>query len=106
MPTVNLDKVVCNQSKIKESELNFKIEELSSDILSIKIDDLNEFFENDAFDSILINIEEKKKSIAVESGLVCDVCQGPDEKYKRLTQCNSCNVDIHAKCRKMHSCKV
>ena len=60
MPTVNLDKVVCNQSKKKEIKLNFKIEELSSDILSIKIDDLNEFFENDAFDSILINIEEKK----------------------------------------------
>lgn len=106
MPSFDLNNVICNKSKIKESDLNFKIEELSSDILSIKVDELKNYFDDDAFDSILINIEEKKKMLAVDSGLVCDVCQRPDEKYKRLAKCEFCQVDVHTRCRKLHSCKV
>jgi len=60
VPSSDLNNVICNKSKIKESDLNFKIEELSSDILSIKVDELKNYFDDDAFDSILINIEEKK----------------------------------------------
>ena len=97
---LELDQILNYTRKLEEKDINFKVNDVSDDILSINLDDLKMYFDEDAFLSATSLINEKQRLMENDgSAKICSICNEPEIPYRKLTNCEKCKVNIHQKCR-------
>ncbi len=99
-------KILDGRQKIEEKDINFKVDDVPDDILSVNFDDLKVYFDDDALVSANTIIVEKKRLVESygSKNKVCIICEEPEIPYRKLTSCEKCKVSVHRKCQIKHSC--
>ncbi len=99
-------RILDGTKKIEEKDINFKVDDVSDDIVSVNFDDLKIYFDDDALISANTIIAEKRRLIDSygSKNKICVICEEPEIPYRKLTSCEKCNVTVHRKCHIKHAC--